>query len=231
MNRFCALLPCILLLCGLECVEQSCMFEHDDWLINGNNGQMKEFYQCRFVQAQLLNEDERLTTETSSNTKKNSDVDAVVYFDSRTKYIPNSLFTVFPNLEYIVVTSCHLEKIRPHYFKNAMMLKTIWISKNNIKDLIAHSFVEAPYIEYINLPDNKIESIHKMSFSGLHHLKGIYLQNNRISNLHPETFSHLGSLETLHMLDGTNCLKRKFTKVNMDLLEIENQIRGSCIYV
>lgn len=212
-------------------MEQICVFEHDNWLINGNDGHMKEFYQCRFVQSQLMNEDESLTTNTSSNTKRNSDVEAVVYFDGRVKYISNSLFTLFPNVEYLVLASCHLEKVRSHFFKNALMLKVIWINKNNIKELIANSFVDAPHLEHINLPDNKIESIHRMTFNNLHHLKGIYLQQNKIANLHPETFSHLGGLQSLYLLDGSNCLKRKFSKVNMEIPEIENQIRGSCIYV
>ena len=214
----------------INCVKQTCVFQNYSWNVNGYDGAAKSYYQCRIDSVNLLIESEDLTTDTTANSRSNLDVESIYYTSGNLKYIPNSLFTLFPNAEYFTAGSSNMVNLKSHYFKNALKLKVIWINNSKIKNLDANSFIEVINLEYLRLVDNEIESIHRLAFSGLTQLKGLYLDNNKISNLHPFTFSKLTKLQVLIMTGGSNCLMKKFTQPNTEIKQIELKIRISCTY-
>lgn len=214
-----------------ECVEQKCGFSTGNYYANSFEGPQIPNYECFIYAAKLSNEADKVITDTSENTSSNDEVKMVSYWYSDVKFIPNSLFTTFANLEQIYIAAFqNFTEIRPHFFKNANHLKIIRIYGNDLTRLSANVFVEARNLENINLSYNKIETVDKSAFSGLASLVGIYLDHNKIKNMHPSTFSQLTSLQILNVIHN-ECIDQEFNLFNATFTQIEDAIRVSCTFV
>ena len=214
-----------------ESLEQKCeKFHSNPWPNNTYDGPDKSYYICR-IKGQLKNEVE-VTTDTTRNTKSNREVTMVAYYPSHTvKFIPNSLFDTFLNLEYLLIYSNNkFETMRREYLRNANKLKNLWIYKNSVRKIDGNVFLEAKKLEHVNFESNKIESVHKEAFKGILNLKGVYLQGNKIKNLHPSTFSATANLNILQLGGRENCVNEKITSANEKFPEIEAKILDRCTY-
>ena len=217
---------------GTESVEQSCYkFNSVNYFLNTYDGPEKAHYVCH-IDANLENDQEEVTTDTSKNTKSNEDVTAVWYACCNTvKFIPNSLFSTFTSLEYLYISFNNVfDTIKQEYLRNATNLKCLVIYNNSVKKLDKNVFSEANSLEHINFLDNEIESIHKKTFNGLPNLQGVYLQMNKIKSLHPSTFSSIVNLNILVLYGDENCVDEKFLRANRKFPEIERKILKSCTY-
>lgn len=221
----------ILLIKTLTCVHQKCGFSTGNYYANSFEGPQVPSYECFIYAAKLYNEADEVITDTSANINSNDDVKMVSYWYSDVKFIPNSLFVTFPNLEQIYVASFqNFTEIRPHFFKNANHLKIIRIYANELTQLTANVFAEASNLENINLSYNKIEIIDKAAFKGLSKLVGVYLDHNKIKSMDSSTFSQLISLQSLNLIHN-ECIDRQFDLFNSTFIQIEDAIRQSCVAV
>ena len=217
---------------GTESLNQQChKFSIKNWASDTYHGPVNSYYACEIF-GNLTNDQEEVTTDTSVNTVSNDEVTAVQYNSFETvKFIPNSLFKTFVNLEFLLVYyNNKFETMKPEYLRNATKLKNLKIYKNSVQIIDGHVFSEAVKLEHINFAYNQIKAIHKEAFSGLPNLKGIYLQGNKIKNLHALTFSSIANLNILELSRGENCVFKKFTSANEMLLEIEGIISSHCTY-
>lgn len=153
-------------------IQQICEFKYGNWSINSYNGPTKHFFECRFSDAQLISEDVKVTTNTAENPKSNKDVQVVHYTWGTVKFIPNSIFEIFPNLEQLHVYTADFVEMKAHYLINADKLRVFAVNSNSLSKLDANLFIEAPNLEYINLQNNFIENIHRLTFNGLDQLEG-----------------------------------------------------------
>ena len=199
-----------------------------DLKANSYDGPKKSYYICE-ISGNLLDENEAVTTNTELNLRSNGDVTSVLYnVNNYVKFIPNSLFNTFANLEALFVsTGNDFVSLKPQYLKNAKKLKVFKVYRNDVKELTEHLFVEASNLEHINFEENQIESIHKLAFSCLPNLQGIYLGGNRIKNLSPSTFSAIANLNILDLFDNV-CMKQKFLNANQKVDEVEAVIGKAC---
>lgn len=213
-------------------IEQKCTFSNIGWNSNTDDGDVNYIYSCRLSNLILVNESETVITNTSSNTQLDSEVQAVNYYSgSIIKFFPSSLFTTFPNLEWLVFeTSQSVDTLKPHFFQNGTNLKVLWIHFGELFTLNASTFVLAPNLERINFQHNKIESIDRLTFQGLTKLRGLYMQGNPIVNLFPDTFSSLVSLDSLSMLNSQSCCNKRFENSSQKIWVIESEIEASCKY-
>ena len=217
---------------GTEGLSQKCdRFIYNDWLMNTYNGPDKSYYVCE-INGNLENDQKVITTDTSLNIKSNAEVTMVIYNQNLTvKFIPNSLFETFVNLEYLFISFKNkFETMKREYLRNANKLKNLHVYENSIQKLDRNVFLEAKNLEYINLQFNEIESIDKEAFNGLLNLKGVYLHDNRIKNMHPKTFSSITNLNILDLTGAVNCVREKFTSANQKYRKIETKISIDCIY-
>lgn len=212
-------------------IEQICKISSGNWNIPSYDRPSVEVYSCNIFGAQLLNEDEPVTTKILGHTKLNSEVQGVYYASNgKIKFIPNSVFTGFVNLEYFFIEAGQgFKVIKPDSFRNCKNLKVILIRGNEIEKLEDNLFVAATKLEYINLQDNKILIIHRYAFNKLSKIRAIILSGNKITNLHPETFSYLSGLLTLDLLSN-NCVDKKYERCNTQFREVEGEIRKLCSY-
>ena len=217
---------------GTESLRQKCdNFDNVGRQANTHDRPKRTYYTCSII-GNLTNDQEEVTTDTSLNAQSNAEVTAVQYFSSETvKFIPNSLFETFVNLEYLFISFDNkFETMKREYLQNANKLKNIWIYDNLIQKIDGNVFSEAKNLEHINFESNQIESVHKEAFSGLPNLKGVYLQGNKIKRLHPETFSLIANLNILKLSGCANCVNETFTSTNQKFPEIEAKISSGCTY-
>ena len=94
----------------------------------------------------------------SRNRNSNYEVTTVWYESGNmVKFIPNSLFTTFVNLEFLYIHyNNKFETMKPEYLRNAKKLKNIYIRNNSVKKLNAQVFAEANNLEHINFYGNQI---------------------------------------------------------------------------
>ena len=132
-------------------VTQTChSFDSSSAYANTYDGPWKLYYRCNIF-GDLQNEQEQVTTDTSENTKSNDEVTGVYYYpEYMVKFVPNSLFTTFVNLEYLYIGSINkFETLQPEYLRNATKLKNINIPNNSVKKLNAQVFAETNNLEPI----------------------------------------------------------------------------------
>lgn len=209
---------------------QTCFPTVENWEINSFDGPKRAFRECYINGIDLVNDTSPVKTVISGRSIKPESILLVYYGNERTiKFIPNSLFSMFKNLEYFMIfDNNHFETLKSEYLKNAIKLKVFRVMSNDIKRLDRDVFIEAPNLENINLRDNKIETVHQLAFNGLNNLKGIYLIDNMITHIHPTTFSHLNSLQTINLVNNMciNIIFRYF----QDRDQIEIVIKKLCNY-
>ena len=217
---------------GTNSFEQKCdRFAPDTWAVNTHSGYFKLYYICN-INGELENDQEEVTTDTSKNTRSNEDVTMVIYKSSKTvKFIPNSLFDTFVNLEYVLIHFTNkFETMKREYLRNAHNLKSLKVYGNPIKKIDANVFAEAKNLKNINFCNNHIELIHKEAFNGLPNLREVYLFENNIKKLHPQTFSSIATLNLLDLSGNETCVNEKFTSVDRRFPEIEGKISTRCSY-
>lgn len=217
---------------GLNGLEQKCHnFNSTDIIYNTYEYEPRKIYYKCSIRGSLINESEPVTTNTELNELSNDEVTMVWYNSNSTvKFIPNSLFTTFKNLEYLNIGANNtFEIMKPEYLKNAKSLKVLWVYENSVKRLDGKIFVEAPNLEHINFERNQIESIHEMTFNGLPNLQGIYLHKNKITNLHPSTFFFITTLDNL-VLSENVCINQEFKDAKKKIVLIKDEIEKSCSY-
>ena len=214
------------------CIDQTCMFKSGTWDIPDYDGHQQNIYYCTILNAKLIHENETITTAITRKFKSNDDVQAIQYYQGILKYIPSSLFTEFLNMEILFIgEDQHLEDLKSYYFRNANLLKVIWISGNDVITLEKNLFIDAINLQYINLQSNKITNIHKLAFNGLQKVKQISLNGNQIKILHPETFNNLSRLQNLNLLSLKNCINESFDRAFSQKSLIHDEIRKLCSYV
>ena len=210
-------------------MEQTCSFLN---LGFNARGPYNNPYSCNIIDAKS-NENDAVTTITSSNTKSNDDVKAVYYaIGLPIKTFPSSLFSTFASLEWLVFESRdQFDILNPEDFKHAANLKIFWSINGKVTSLKGHLFDEAKNLEYIDFENGKLSSIHVLAFFGLTHLKEVSLKGNKIANLHADTFKNLGSLQVLNLLGIENCVNKNFDGANSKSHEIQIDIKKSCTYI
>lgn len=213
----------------ITAIEQSCKFTHQ---LNNkfvkDDGSEKYFYRCELAKVELVNVEEDFTINTSNNKKTNDDVE-IVYLSGNVRFIPNSLYSIFPKFEKLEVVNAQLEVVIPSYFKNATNLKTLYIYGNNVTELGPLLFAEAENLEHISLESNEIMTVHKNTFKGLQKVEGIYLNHNKIVSLHPMSFRYLKTLQTLNLLKNT-CISKRFNNASEEVEKIEMMIAVECTF-
>lgn len=176
--------------------------------------------QCSFSNIDLSNANDKVLTifnDTDANLVK-----VVSYNASNITFIPNSLFTEFPNVETLIIhPNQNLNLLLPYYFINANKLKKLIITNNSISELKAKVFEKAENLENINLANNVITSVNLFAFYKLSRLQNLNLAGNSIKDLNPSTFSWLQSLVFLD-LHGVVCADKEFNITDKPLLLASN---------
>jgi Leucine-rich repeat (LRR) protein len=128
--------------------------------------------------------------------------DSVTYVNiywSQFNYLPPALFTIFPNLQKLHITTSTIQEIRPNTFQNAKKLTFVQTYLNaKIRSLNDDSFVGATSLQSLWM-DGENFTINKNIFRGLTELSLLYLSGANLSTLEKTTFTDCTKLRFLHL--------------------------------
>lgn len=93
----------------------------------------------------------------------------------------------------------HMKTVSKSDFRDAINLRIIDLSKNEIEVVLHSTFFWAIDLEFIDLSQNEIHLVQRNAFHGLIGLRMLYLQNNRIDLIEPGTFDLMPIVETIHL--------------------------------
>ncbi|KAG5668467.1 hypothetical protein PVAND_016407 [Polypedilum vanderplanki] len=160
---------------------------------------------CVFVRFIDTTDSKITSIKTRSVTKDhhNKKVTHIVFYKCILSNFPSELGELFPNLKYIDIFDCQLEKITKYDLKSLPKLEKIKAESNLLNFLPFDLFEFSPHIKLVNFCDNFIDKIGASIFDNCKHLYKVDLRNNRGIDM---------------------CYKKN----QMDLKEIRNKIVKSC---
>jgi Leucine-rich repeat (LRR) protein len=147
-----------------------------------------------------------------------------LYFDSnRLEAITNTNFIGLKNLEYLSLENNSIASIQTQSFSNLVKLKTLLLSRNNLKHLNdTLLFASLFNLNFLNLSFNHIESIQAYLFNDLRKLEHLDLSCNRIVFLERFAFRKLSSLKTLWINENDKRMRIESSQVFDQLVSIQN---------
>lgn len=152
-------------------------------------------YTCTLNGVEHVNrEDSVEISGTHLDNMNNDDVESVIVINSNTPFIIEELFEVFPNINYLQVTTSHLQSIRIPETAN---LRSFYALLNNITRIDADSFRGQTNLESLTLYSNMITEIDDAAFDDLINVRTAAFVNNQIRDLNERTLSRLFSAQTI----------------------------------
>lgn len=199
-----------------------------DWPANTVTVPYVSRYFVKFENVTIVSDARNITINTSANKKRNDEVEAIWFLSKTIKFVPNVIFKIFPNADYLWFTEfVDLRNIKQEHFEGAANLKLLRIADNMIFELKANVFKKAPNLEVINLLGNQIQYIDSMAFNGLIKLKELILDNNKIKFMFVDTFNILPSLNILDLRENV-CIDRRFADVSNEWIDVDKEITSNC---
>ena len=173
---------------------------------------IKSVKKCVALEWNVLSENENVTEfKARQKNLKNHDVNNLRISYQNVKFLPDGIFTLFPNLNSLDIFHSSLQNLEASNFVNAKELKKIDICRNNMTVLEHFVFVETKNLMFLEMTLNKITIISENAFSGLTQLWELSLKKNKVNNLPENVFKELISLrmldfaaEPLKIASGTN---------------------------
>jgi Leucine-rich repeat (LRR) protein len=106
-------------------------------------------------------------------------------------YIPEEIFTEFPNLNKIEITSSKLPILKENLFdEKCEKIEVLWLWNNEIKIIKRKAFFHLKNLVEISLAGNKIQSLSENIFEANSKLEVVDLEENQIKALNPVMFKH-----------------------------------------
>lgn len=105
-------------------------------------------------------------------------------------------FTLFNNLETLMIDNCGVKQIKPHAFKDLKPLVDLSLTFNEIRD-IKNGVFNFLDVTNLNLSHNKISAIGGEAFDNMSALEKIILDFNELGHWNGEWFFNCTSLKTV----------------------------------
>lgn len=123
------------------------------------------------------------STVSISNYQRNFDIQYLEIKRQATRYLPNGIGFLFPNLTFIRVIKSELEFIGRKSFESMSNVKELSLSSNEINLILFDSFYDLINVERIELEFNKLRNLHGETFIRNQKLKYIGAEGNEIEHL------------------------------------------------
>lgn len=144
--------------------------------------------------------------------------------------VPKQLFKSLPNLEDVRFSGVQLNQLKSKdSFESASSLRSVEISRNNLKVIPRDAFVLASKLIVLDLTLNKIETVEGGAFNGLTRLKNLYLDRNQITTLKRDVFADCSQLIELYLNDNriSAIEEGTFDLPELKILSIKNNLLRS----
>lgn len=187
----------MLLACAISCVsaQSGAVVQGDCRLASNDYG-----YTCYLSGINLAPEDTLNIIANHEGEFTDDDVVDVYFYASNVSYVPNVVFTKFPNTQILNMNTIGLQNIPAGAFAGANHLERFSAMFNDLSSIGEGAFRGLDNIHEIDLGFNEITDIHLNGFDGLQNLQIIDFNENPLTT---ETligrFVHLTSLRSLYL--------------------------------
>jgi Leucine-rich repeat (LRR) protein len=155
------------------------------------NGQIKEITciingsNCRFTNVTIERDDIVIFKGTPGAFNS---ITNISFETSKVYALSNVIFTTFPKMNFLTVSSSSVKEIGPETFLKAAGLWHLKMDNNGISELLDYQFKGAGSLKIVNLEQNAIKRIEINAFKDLQNLNSINLGANRLSYIQKELF-------------------------------------------
>lgn len=176
-------------------------------------------YFCLIVNAELTDRDAIVTiTGNHTGDRTNDDVDILAVFDSDMRFIPEILYTTFPNINEIDFEFAGIEEL--DQIPELPNLAYFILDGNNITTIRNNTFVNVgETMFFLEMVFNNHQELEVDAFAGLAHVQSLYLLLNNIALPPQGIFDPLTSLRLIDF-DSNN-----FGIIDDDLFAENTQLR------
>lgn len=154
---------------------------------------------------------------------RNNQVLALKIKQGETRYLPNNIGKLFPNLKLLSVTGTKLEFVSRDNFENMNSVKVLHLTSSLIKEIPYEAFSPLGNLDVIYLQSNKLKSLHVKTFDKNPKLRDVFAAKNQIERLERGLFTKNLNLVGIHF--DQNRIKnilididrsRRYTRINFD---------------
>lgn len=132
---------------------------------------------------------EEIIVDGQPSTYTDTSITNLEFFDNYTlKYVPTGVFTIFPNLKFLVIRNCGTTTLITDAYKNCNNLEFILLEGGNIPNIPARIASTCSSVLQLSLNDNKIASIDVNAFQGLTNLTVLLVNQNQLTCIPPTLF-------------------------------------------
>jgi Leucine-rich repeat (LRR) protein len=179
-------------------------------------------YVC-YIQKAVVGANEAITIVGDHQPGKlDSDVNSVIFIESKLHEIPREIFTKFENLKELNVESTELEEL--NHLENCGSLETFRAGFNNIVKINDETFKDCKNLRTVDLQSNKIEKLGKTVFKHNEKLWQVNLSRNEINGIEPCGFlGNQPELQSVNFL-GNQCVHHDIQIVNGNFTDLEKKL-------
>lgn len=124
------------------------------------------------------------------------DVSNIIINESSDIHFPPSIFKRYPDTKQFTMTHTHLATIHHTDLSNAISLRKLNVSHNEITNIASYAFDVAPKLTEIDLSFNLLNDLNENVFTS-YLIKYLYLHNNQLNRVDPLWFENLLYLRIL----------------------------------
>lgn len=123
----------------------------------------------------------------------------LIISSSEMPIIPSTIFTSYPNISFLSLSSNGLTKLAIKNFANAGKLQRLFIQNGLLTRITNATFRSCISLENLQVSSQNVKTIELNAFLGLNNLNTLSFTNNSLEVLHPLLFSKLPNLSVLMM--------------------------------
>lgn len=131
--------------------------------------------------------------------RSNQDIATFYAFNPTLRYIPKKLGSLFPNLKTLLITKSNLRFIEFRDFKNMKKLLKLYLPENRIEKIPICAFRHVENLEIIDFNGNIIKELNEDTFLNLPNLEYFSANDNQIEHLEGGLFRNNHNLKKISM--------------------------------
>lgn len=118
----------------------------------------------------------------------------VILFNTVMPQLPTTIFTSYPNISFLSLSSNGLMQVSVKSFANAVKLKKLYIFDQPLTRITNGTFRSCTILEDLQITGCKVAVVEANAFLGISNLNSLSLSRNRITVLHPMLLASLPNL-------------------------------------
>lgn len=183
-----------------------------DWRFEYDTSKSLISYNCEIRNAYVVNSyTTMLISRQHEYFKCDNDITATVFKESVIHFFPRVVFYIFPNLEFLRLSSVGLKSLPT--LESCGKLRYLDLSRNSLSVIDPNSFTECSSLSYLLMDRNKIKLIQANAFHSPSNVNWMNLQFNGLDTMPRNFFKSFELINLLDLAGNTDCGNDQFKKI------------------